>query len=105
MTGGQTLLPVFWAGYHVEIPRGLPTIPEGPYNTDLFAAKNLPFLPGEAAGKPAEPSSLAPLVQGIVRAGYMQRWSQPALHSVGGYWVLANCVAGRLRSLGPSGSF
>jgi hypothetical protein len=33
----------------------------GPYNTDLFAAKNLPFLLGEAAGSAAEPSSWAPL--------------------------------------------
>ena len=36
----------FWAAYHVEIVRGWANIPVGPYNTDLFAAKNLPFLIG-----------------------------------------------------------
>jgi hypothetical protein len=55
-------LGVFWAEYHVEIARGLPNIARGPYNSDLFAAKNLPFLLGEAVGNAAEPSSLAPLV-------------------------------------------
>jgi hypothetical protein len=48
-------LAVFWAIYHVEIARGLPTIPQGPYNTDLFAAKNLPFLLGEAVGNATGP--------------------------------------------------
>jgi hypothetical protein len=43
-------LVAFWTEYHVEIARGLPAITHGPYNTDLFAAKNLPFLFGEAAG-------------------------------------------------------
>jgi hypothetical protein len=37
---------VFWAVYHVEIVRGWAEISTGPYNTDLFAAKNLPFLIG-----------------------------------------------------------
>ena len=55
-------LGIFWAEYHVEIARGLPNIARRPYNSDLFAAKNLPFLLGEAAGNAAEPSSLAPLV-------------------------------------------
>jgi hypothetical protein len=54
-------LAVFWATYHGQIAEGLPTIAQGPYNTDLFAAKNLPFLLGEAAGGAAEPSSWAPL--------------------------------------------
>lgn len=31
----------FWWGYHDDILRGLPTIPTGAYNTDLFAAENL----------------------------------------------------------------
>jgi hypothetical protein len=57
------VLAIFWAEYHGEIARGLPTIPQGPYNTDLFAAKNLPFLLGEAAGNAASPSSWAPLVE------------------------------------------
>ena len=39
-------LGVFWWGYQDDILRGLPTIASGPYNTDLFAAKNLPFLIG-----------------------------------------------------------
>jgi hypothetical protein len=56
-------LAVFWAVYHTEIAEGLPMIPQGPYNTDLFAAKNLPFLLGAAAGSAAEPSSWAPLAE------------------------------------------
>src|SRR5208282_4306192 len=62
-------LAVFWAEYHAEIAIGLPTIPQGPYNTDLFAAKNLPFLLGAAAGSAAEPSAWAPLVRGLVAGG------------------------------------
>jgi hypothetical protein len=54
-------LAVFWVRYHGQIAEGLPTIVQGPYNTDLFAAKNLPFLLGEAAGSAAEQSSWAPL--------------------------------------------
>ncbi len=57
-------LAVFSAEYQVDIARGLPTIASGSYNTDLFAAKNLPFLLGEVAGSAAEPS-LAPLVESI----------------------------------------
>jgi hypothetical protein len=45
----------FWIVYHGEIARGLLTIPQGPYNTDLFAAKNLPFLLGEAVGNAEGP--------------------------------------------------
>jgi len=54
-------LAVFWVTCHGQIAEGLPTIVQGPYNTDLFAAKNLPFLVGEAAGSAAEASSWAPL--------------------------------------------
>jgi hypothetical protein len=54
-------LAIFWVRYHGQIAEGLPTTAQGPYNTDLFAAKNLPFLLGEAAGVAAEPSSSAPL--------------------------------------------
>jgi hypothetical protein len=39
-------LALFWAAYHVEIVRGWAEISTGPYNTDLFAAKNLPFWSG-----------------------------------------------------------
>jgi hypothetical protein len=63
-------LAVFWTEYHVEIARGLPLVASGPYNTDLFAAKNLPFLLGEVAGNSAEPSGWAPLVQRIVAGGF-----------------------------------
>ena len=62
-------LAAFWIEYHVDIARGLPTIARGAYNTDLFAAKNLPFLLAEAVGSAAEPSSLAPLAQRIVAGG------------------------------------
>jgi hypothetical protein len=62
-------LAVFWVEYHADIARGLPTIAWGPYNTDLFAAKNLPFLLGEVTGNAAEPSGWAPLVQRIVAGG------------------------------------
>jgi hypothetical protein len=55
-------LAVFWIVYHAEIAEGLPGIPRGPYNTDLFAAQNLPFLLGEAARNVAGPSSWAPLI-------------------------------------------
>jgi hypothetical protein len=55
-------LAVFGVAYHSEIAEGLAGIPQGPYNTDLFAAKNLPFLLGEAARNVAGSSSWAPLV-------------------------------------------
>jgi hypothetical protein len=63
-------LALFWAEYHADIARGLPSIAQGPYNTDLFAAKNLPSLLGEAAGSAAAPSTWAPMVQGIVTGGF-----------------------------------
>jgi hypothetical protein len=64
-------LVAFWAGYHDEIAKGLPSIAHGPYNTDLFAAKNLPFLLGEAAGRAAMPSIWAPLIgRGFAGAVY-----------------------------------
>jgi hypothetical protein len=62
-------LAVFWAEYHAEIARALPLIASGPYNTDLFAAKNLPFLLGEMAGNAVEPSGWARLVQRVVAGG------------------------------------
>ena len=62
-------LALFLAEYHVDIARGMPTIASGPYNTDLFAAKNLPSLLGEAVGNAVEPSRWAPLAQRIVAGG------------------------------------
>ena len=62
-------LALFWVEYHTEVARGLPTIARGAYNTDLFAAKNLPFLLGEAAGSAAEFSGWAPFAQSIVAGG------------------------------------
>src|SRR5207245_1398877 len=38
------MLGVFWWDYQDDILRGLPTIASGRYDTDLFAAKNLPSL-------------------------------------------------------------
>jgi hypothetical protein len=61
-------LAVFWAGYHAEIVRGWANIPTGPYNTDLFAAKNLPFLIGIMV-EDASPSRSAAAVGWVVTAG------------------------------------
>jgi hypothetical protein len=55
-------LALFWAEYDAEIARGLQTIPGGPYNTDLFAAKNLPSLLGEAVRDAAGFSGRASLI-------------------------------------------
>ncbi len=54
---------LFLAEYNGEIARGLKTIAHGPYNTDLFASKNLPFLLGEMVRNAAGPSRWAPLVE------------------------------------------
>jgi hypothetical protein len=62
-------LALFWVQYHADIARGLPNITQGAYDTDLFAAKNLPFLLGEVAGSAAEPSGWMPLVQRVVATG------------------------------------
>jgi hypothetical protein len=62
-------LAAFWIEYHLDVARGVPTIAGGAYNTDLFAAKNLPFLLGEIAGTAAEPATWAPLAQGVVTGG------------------------------------
>jgi hypothetical protein len=55
-------LAVFWATYHAEIVRGWAEISTGPYNTDLFAAKNLPFLIGMLVENAAAPSRFAAAV-------------------------------------------
>ena len=49
-------LAVFWAAYHAEIAIGLTNVTTGPYNTDLFAAKNLPFQIGDMIEKASMPS-------------------------------------------------
>jgi hypothetical protein len=58
----------FWAAYNVEIMRGWANIPVGPYNTDLFAAKNLPFLIGMMVEEPI-PSRFGAAVGWVVTAG------------------------------------
>jgi hypothetical protein len=62
-------LVVFWAKYHVDIARGMPGIPSGPYNTDLFAAKNLPLMVSVVVESFAEPSPLAAQVGSIITGG------------------------------------
>jgi hypothetical protein len=87
------VLAVFWVIYHVGIAEGFPTIPRGPYNTDLFAAQNLPFLLGEGARNVAWPSSWAPLVgQAFAAAIYATM--------IGVCWV----VCRRLLSFGQLGA-
>ena len=53
------VLGVFWWGYQDDILRGLPTIASGRYDTDLFAAKNLPSLVGLMVEDKATPSHSA----------------------------------------------
>jgi hypothetical protein len=62
-------LAVFWAAYHAEIVRGSAEISTGPYNTDLFAAKNLPFLIGMLVENAAAPSRFAAAVGWAVTVG------------------------------------
>jgi hypothetical protein len=62
-------LAVFWAAYHVEIVRGWAEISTGPYNTDLFAAKNLPVLIGLMVEDAAAPSRFAAAVGWAVTVG------------------------------------
>ncbi len=63
-------LAVFWWVYHVEILRGWAEIATGPYNTDLFAAKNLPFLIGMMVENAAAPSRFAAALGWVVTAGF-----------------------------------
>jgi hypothetical protein len=62
-------LAAFWAVYHVEIVRGWAEISTGPYNTDLFAAKNLPFLIGLLVENAAASSRFGAAVGWVVTAG------------------------------------
>ena len=63
------VLVVFWVVCHDDLARGLPTIAAGPYNTDLFAAKNLPFLVGMLVEVAAAPSPNAGVVGWAMAAG------------------------------------
>jgi hypothetical protein len=62
-------LGLFWWGYHDDVLRGLPTIASGPYTTDLFAAKNLPFLIGMIVEGSTAPARGAAAVGWAVSAG------------------------------------
>ncbi len=62
-------LAVFWVVYHVEIVRGWSEISTGPYNTDLFAAKNLPVLIRLMVEDAAMPSRFGAAVGWVVTAG------------------------------------
>jgi hypothetical protein len=62
-------LAVFGAVYHVELEIGLAHVPTGPYNTDLFAAKNLPFLIGVLVERAVPPSRFAVAVKWAEIAG------------------------------------
>ena len=62
-------LTAFWAAYHAEIVRGWAEISTGPYNTDLFAAKNLPFLIGLLVENAAAPSRLGAALGWLVTGG------------------------------------
>jgi hypothetical protein len=59
----------FWAAYHAAIVTGWSHIPTGSYNTDLFAAKNLPFLMGLLVENGAAPSRFAAAAGWVVTAG------------------------------------
>ena len=63
-------LAAFWGVYHVEIVRGWAEISTGPYNTDLFAAKNLPFLIGLLVENVGVPSRSAAAAGWVVTAGF-----------------------------------
>ena len=62
-------LAAFWAAYHVKIVQGWPNISTGAYNTDLFAAKNLPFLIGIMVENAVAPSRFAAAVGWVETAG------------------------------------
>ncbi|MBV9375839.1 MAG: hypothetical protein JO320_12430 [Alphaproteobacteria bacterium] len=59
----------FWAIWHDDLARGLPTIAAGPYSTDLFAAKNLPFMIGMIVEETAAPSRYAGALGWALAAG------------------------------------
>jgi hypothetical protein len=63
------LLGIFWWCYQDDILRGLPSIATGRYDTDLFAAKNLPFMLGMMAEYAAQTSRFAAIVGSATKAG------------------------------------
>jgi len=63
------VLGVFWWDYQDDILRGLPTIASGRYDTDLFAAKNLPSLIGMMVEDTAAPLRSAATVGWVVSVG------------------------------------
>jgi hypothetical protein len=63
------VLVVFWAIYHEDLARGLPTVAGGRYDTDLFAAKNLPFLVGMMIEAAAAPLRSAAAIGSAVAVG------------------------------------
>jgi hypothetical protein len=62
-------LTIFWMEYHADIMRVLLNIPSGRYDTDLFAAKNLPFLAGMVAEYIVGVSTIGAVVGLIVTGG------------------------------------
>jgi hypothetical protein len=67
------LIALFLAAYLPEIERGWPLIPVGPYFTDLFAAKDLPFgLAAIISGQPeGSPNPLPVTLLGIALYGLL----------------------------------
>jgi hypothetical protein len=61
------VVAIFWLEYHVEIAKE--HIPSGRYDTDLFAAKNLPLMVGMVAEYWVEPSTFAVTVGKIATGG------------------------------------
>lgn len=60
----------FWVVYDDEIVRGWAQIPAGPYGTDLFAAKNLPFMIGTIVEQTAPSRSAAALAWAVAAGLY-----------------------------------
>jgi hypothetical protein len=63
---GAGVFVVFGAEYRDEIFEAIPNIPRGPYNTDLFSAKNLPLLLGDAAGTAARSLLVGRIVAAVL---------------------------------------
>ena len=63
------LLIPFWAVYHVDLARGIPTIASGYYFTDMFGAKNLPYFIGDLVQQSAQPAAWAALAGRLTADG------------------------------------
>jgi hypothetical protein len=96
-------LAVFLAVYHVEIERGWADISTGPYNTDLFAAKNLPFLIGMLVEKAAAPSRFAAALGWVITAGLYGGWSARRWRSAAVCRASPSCAPPSPNSLTASG--